>query len=180
MTIICAVYDADASKFWLGCNSGNLVGDTIIPKHGTKWLRFTNWAIAISAPGVAHDALEIERAKFPNQTEDVAQVTSFIRTSFTKHELGEINNGAKDYDVSILIAHTSGTFYNLDTRLAINSIPEGAMWAAGSGKEFALGADIALKTKGFSPQDRIETAVLAAIDLDSGCPGEPLIESFGK
>ena len=179
MTIICAIYDADAGKFWLGCNSGNLVGDTVMPEHGTKWLRFTNWAIAISGLGVAHDVLEIERSKFPNQTTDVSQVTSFIRTAFAKYEFGEIESGAKDYDISGLIAHSGGALYHVDRRLAVSRIPAGVMWACGSGMEFALGADIALKTKGFSAEERMETAVLTAVDLDSGCPGEPIVESFG-
>ena len=179
MTIICALYDNDAGKFWLGCNSGSLVGDTVIPEHRTKWLRYTNWAIAVAGRGVAHDALEMERAKFPNQTSEISQVTNFIRTAFAKYDIGEMSDGAKDFEVSGLIAHAGGGLYNVDTRLAVSRIPEGAMWACGSGMEFALGADAALKTKGFNAQDRMETAVLAAIDLDSGCPGEPIIESFG-
>ncbi len=179
MTIICATYDANAGKVWLGCDSGSLIGDMIAPEHRTKWLRFTGWALAFSGGGIAHDALETERAKFPNQTTDISQVTSFIRTAFAKYDLGETNNGAKEYNVSGLIAHSSGDLYNVDARLAVRRIPEGTMWACGSGMKFALGADIALKIKGFSPQERMETAVLTAIDLDSGCLGEPIVERFG-
>ena len=179
MTILCAVYDADARKFWLGCNSGGLVGDTILPEHGTKWLRFTKWAVAVSGLGIVRDLLEAERAKFPNQSSDISQVSNFIRTTFGKYEFGEMSEGAKDYDICGLIAHSEGTLHHLDRRLSASRIPQGAMWACGSGMEFALGADMALKTKGFSAQERIETAVLAAIDLDSGCPGEPIVESFG-
>ncbi|MGF1544623.1 MAG: hypothetical protein ACFB00_09015 [Parvularculaceae bacterium] len=179
MTIICAVYDPDAGKFWLGCNSGSLVGDTIIPEHRTKWLRFANWAIAFSGSGVADDALETERGKFPNQATDVHQVTAFIRASFERYDLGEKDDGAKDFGVSGLIAQTGGMLYDVDGRLSLGRIPEGTMWARGSGMDFALGADMAMKTKGFGPQERLETAVLTAIDLDSGCPGEPIVESFG-
>lgn len=179
MTIICALYDAAESKVWLGCNSASLVGETIVPDHRTKWLRFTNWAIAVSGRGVAHDVLEAERAKFPNQTSDIAQVMGFIRTAFGKYELGEMSDGAKDYDVCGLIAHTGGALYAFDTRLALSRIPEGTMWACGSGMDFALGADMAMKSKGYSAQERIETAILAAIDFDSGCPGEVIVESFG-
>ena len=179
MTIICAIYEAEARKFWLGSNSGTLIGDTITPEHRTKWLRFANWAVAISGRGIAHDALEMERAKFPNQSGDVAQVTAFTRPALAKFDIGEMDEGAKDYGVSGLIAHSGGALYSLDTRLAVSRIPEGAMWACGSGMEFALGADMALRTKNFPPRERIETAVFAAIDLDSGCPGEPIVESFG-
>lgn len=178
MTIICALYDGTERTFWLGCNSGSLVGDTILPEHRTKWLRFANWALAISGRGVAHDAVEAERGKFPNQTEDVAQVMSFIRTAFGKYDIGEMDGGAKDYDVSGLIVHSAGALYDFDNRLSVSRIPEGTMWARGSGMEFALGADLAMKNKGFGPQERLESAVLTAIDLDSGCPGEPIIENF--
>lgn len=179
MAIICAVYDAETSKTWLGCNSGSLTGDTIMPEHGTKWLRFTSWAIAFAGTGIARDLLEIERPKFPNQTTDIGQVASFIRTAFAKHEFGTIDDGARAYSITGLIAHSEGALYSLDRRLAISKIPDGAMWACGSGMAYALGADSGLKIKGFNTQERIETAVLAAIDLDSGCPGEPIVESLG-
>ncbi|MEL7487098.1 MAG: hypothetical protein AAGJ87_07785 [Pseudomonadota bacterium] len=179
MTIICAIYDADARTVLLGCNSGSLIGDTIVPEHRTKWLRMASWAIAVAGRGIANDVLEAERAKFPNQTNDIVQVTSFMRAAYAKYDIGEVDEGAKDYHLGGLIAHAGGALYSLDTRLSITAIPEGAMWACGSGMEFALGADAALKTKGFGAQDRMETALLAAIDLDSGCPGEPLIEKFG-
>ena len=180
MTIICAISDPAANKVWLGCNSGSLIGDVILPHHGTKWLRFTNWAVALSGAGVAHDILNLERAKFPNQTTDINQVITFIRASFAKNELGEAKEGSKFYDVSGLIAHSSGELYGFDNRLALSRIPDDTMWASGSGMEFALGADAALKNKGFPAEERIEIAVLTAIDLDCGCPGEPMIESLGK
>jgi len=179
MTIICALYDVEARKFWLGCNSGTLVGDTIMPEHRTKWIRFGNWALAIAGRGIAGDVLQAERAKFPNQSEEIVQVIGFVRTAFEKYDIGETADGAMDYSVSGLIAHTSGALYDFDTRLSVSPIPAGAMWARGSGMAFALGADMALKTKGFGPEERVETAILAAIDLDSGCPGEPIVESFG-
>lgn len=179
MAIVCAIFDASTKKFLLGCNSGRLVGDAIVPEHRTKWMRFTNWAIALSGLGVAGDVLEQERAKFPNTTSDVNQVMAFIRAAFGKFDIGEMSERSKDYDVSGLIAHTSGALYHFDPRLALARIPEGAMWACGSGMEFALGADMAMKSKGHSPQERIEMAVLAAIDFDSGCPGEPMVEKFG-
>ena len=179
MTIICAVYDADARKFLLGCNSGALLGEVVLPEHGTKWLRFANWAIALSGRGVARDAVDMERAKFPNQTSDISQIVSFLRAALLKFDLGETRDGAKDFDISALVAHSGGDLFHLDSRLAVSRIPRGVMWAEGSGMDYALGAEAALKTKGFSPQERLETAVLTAIDLDSGCPGEPIIETFG-
>ena len=179
MTIICAIYDADAGKFWLGCDSGNLIDNTVMPEHQTKWLRFANWAVALAGLGVAKDVLETERPKFPNQTTDIGQVTSFIRAAFTKYDLGEVKGGARDYGICGLIAHTDGALYSVDARLAVNHIPAGSLWACGSGMRFALGADSALKLKGFTPEDRIGTAVFSAIDLDSACTGEPMIEIFG-
>ncbi len=179
MTIICAINDANAGKVWLGCDSGCLIEDTIVPEHRTKWLRFTGWALAFAEGGIAHDALEAERAKFPNQSKDISQVTSFIRTAFAKYDLGETRNGAKEFNVSGLIAHSSGELYNIDARLAVSRIPEATMWACGSGMKYALGADAALKVKGFSPQERIETSVFTAIDFDRGCLGEPIVESLG-
>ncbi|MEL6507705.1 MAG: hypothetical protein AAFR29_08725 [Pseudomonadota bacterium] len=178
MTIVCALYDDDNRRFWLGCNSGSLVGKTILPEHQTKWLRFANWALALSGAGIAVNAVAAERAKFPNQTEDVNQVIAFLRAAFAKYDMGEMEGNAKDYDVSGLLVHNQGAFYDVDTRLSTSKIPTGALWARGSGMEYALGADMALKLKGFTPQERLETAVLTAIDLDSGCPGEPIVESF--
>ena len=178
MTVVCAVYDAEAAKFWLGSNSGRLAGETITPEHRSKWIKFASWAVAVTGKGGAADVLTAERAKFPNQTSDVAQVIAFIRAAFDKYEVGAATQGGKNYAVTGLIARSGGELYAFDEYLSVSRIPSEALWACGSGMKFALGADMALKLKGFTAQERIETAILSAIDLDSSSPGEPIVEAL--
>ena len=45
--------------------------------------------------------------------------------------------------------------------------------------DYALGADhVMAAQKSFTARERINNALKAAIALDIGCPGDPLIEAF--
>jgi ATP-dependent protease HslVU (ClpYQ) peptidase subunit len=155
-----------------------MIGSTLLPEDASKWSRFSSWAIATSGKGLAQDALESQRAKFPNQTDEVQQIVKWMAEAFEKAKLGEVDDGAKDYHMTALLVHSSGLVYDVDSALSVAKIPENTLWARGSGMEFALGADVSSRRAGFAADERMECALEAAISLDADCPGKPIIENF--
>ncbi len=178
MTILCALFDQRENCFWLGCNGSALVGQTRLPEKRSKWLRLADWAIAFTGSGIADMAIISERPKFPSHSEDVQQIISFLLTTFEKYNIGEKEEGHQDFNLSGLLVHKSGLLFDVDSRLSVSAIPQGTLWARGSGMDFALGADEVAKKWGISAEERIEFAVQAAIDLDAECPGDVMIENF--
>ena len=178
MTIICALYDSSQDQFWLGSNSGSLIGDTILPEHKSKWVRLADWALATTGRGPIPEIFVAERAKFPNQSDDVNQVLHFMRDALEKYQIGEKDDGFQDFGFSGLLVHRTGQYFEFDSKLAITAIPQDILWARGSGMDFALGADHAAKLGNFPPEKRVEFALDAAVALDSACPGEAIVERF--
>lgn len=178
MTVIAAIFDEAAGRFVLGSNSRSLIGRTVMAADRSKWFRDGDWAYGLTGGGIAGDAIAARRAKFPGDAEDIFAVTAFFRRCLGKLELGETEDGARDYDLSALVAHRSGRLWDVDGTLSVEEINRGAVWANGSGYRFALGAAQVLSAQGASPRAVVEGAIAAAIALDSSCPGEPIIEGF--
>ena len=178
MTVICAMYDEPAGRFVLGSNSRSLVGRTVMAADRSKWFTDGDWAYGLTGGGIAGDAIVARRAKFPGDAPDIFAVIAFFRRSLAKLELGETEEGARDYDLSALVAHRSGRLWDVDGNLSVEEINRGAVWANGSGYRFALGAAHVLAAGGADARGIVEGAVETAIALDSSCPGTPIIETF--
>ena len=177
MTVICAMRDEARGVTILGCNSRSLVGSVVLPADRSKWHVFGHWACGLTGAGVTTDAVLARRDRFPHDTDDAFAVATFIRKCLTKLELGEEEDGARDYDISGLLVHRSGRLFDMDANLSLEEMNEGAFWASGSGGRVALGASHALGPE-VGPEARVRRCVEAAIALDSGCPGTPMIETF--
>ncbi len=178
MTVICALYDDTKNTVYLGCNSGALIGDVHVPEHKSKWVRFDDWAIAFSGHSRLMGYLQLERSKFPISTDEPHRVISFIRETASKYNLGEMQEGYLSFGCATLLVHKNGTFLDLDHKMTPSEIPSGTLWARGSGMEFALGADDAVKMINYPAEQRIQYAVDAAIKLDSCCPGDTIIDKM--
>jgi hypothetical protein len=178
LTIICALSDKETGEVWLGCNDGMTIGETRLPSVMSKWLRFGDWALGVSGIGLAHNVLQMNAGKFPRRAQSPLDIILHIKTAFAEFDLGAKEEGdvALSYDVSCLLAHAGGRLWDMDFRLATDEVPAGTLWARGSGMDFALGADFALRQSGLAARDRIQNAVEAALFYDTGCPGSALVE----
>lgn len=175
MTILCAI-EQQSGPTLLGSNSRSLVGDTVLASDHSKWLRMGEWAVSFTGRGLLNDMVQTAAADFP-VTDSAVAVMAYLRSVFREAEIGKEDDGAMDFDTSGLLVRREGRIYDIDCRLSVEPINRGELWATGSGMEYALGASFAL------PEDtpgkaRIRRALEAAITLDSGCPGVPLIEEF--
>ncbi|WOI54573.1 hypothetical protein [Parvularcula sp. LCG005] len=178
MTIICAYRDTAAGKTWLGSNSRGLVGDTVLPGDVSKWTIFGDWAFAFSGKGLVTDVILGLEAEFPKTDKNVHAVVALIRKALRDMEIGKEDDGAMDFQTHGLLVHRSGKIYDIDGHLSVAPINEDTLWACGSGMDYALGASHALTAQSISPRDVLKSSIEAAIALDSGCPGTPIIEEF--
>lgn len=181
MTIICAIHDTISKETWLGCNDRATIGDTPAPGQASKWLTYGDWAIGISGDeSVYEQYLQISEEKFPSDASSVLDVFEFLRTTYEHYSLGQQkgNDTSNSYGVDGILVHASGRIWDFDNNLALSEVPAGRLWGCGSGVDYALGADYVMGLNGFTAQERVANAVKAAIALDIGCPGDPMIERF--
>lgn len=181
MTIICAIYDDVENNIWLGCNDRATIGDSPAPASESKWLKFGDWAVGISGDeSVYEQYLQLSAEKFPARTENVLDVFDFLRATYDGYNLGNQRDGntSLSYGVDGILVHASGGVWDFDNHLALSEVPAGRLWGCGSGVDYALGADHIMRMGRFSAYERILNAVSAAIALDIGCPGAPIIERF--
>lgn len=180
MTIICALHDAASNEVWLGSNSQHTLGDIVSPGPSDPWMQFGDWVIALSGEAVHTDILEIEAERFPAHESHPTHFIRFLKQTYQDYEIGrkEDNWASNSYEVWGLIVHRDGRIWDIDSHLALSTIPSGHLWARGSGMEYALGADYALNDQNADARIRVEQAVAAAIHYDINCPGSVQIKKF--
>lgn len=168
------------NEIWLGCNDRATIGDTPSPDAASKWLKFGDWAIGLSGDESVYEQYLLTAAEeFPTTSADVLDVFKFLKSTYRDANLGQQKGSdtSDSYGVDGILVHASGKIWDFDNHLALSTVPPNRLWGCGSGVDYALGADFAARDAK-SPKERIEIAIRAAISLDIGCPGKPLIECF--
>ena len=183
MTIICALHDPKENVVWLGCNDRATIGDTPAPASENKWLKFGSWAVGLTCNECVYKQyLQLSADKFPETAENVLEVFDFLRSRYKKYNLGQQkgNDTSTSYGAEGIIVRDNGEIWDFDSHLALSKVPSGRLWGGGSGIDYALGADHIMQGDNAPAQTRIQRAVEAAIALDIGCPGEPIVERFSR
>jgi hypothetical protein len=171
MTILTAL--AANGTVWFGYNDGHTIGDTPLPGSDCPWLKLGPWSLGVSGTSSAFSILNHHRGDFDSQSDDVEEVVFKIRTILLGYGMG----GKADDEVELrfgiwcILIHLNGGIWDVDDALAFSRIPEDTLWARGSGSDYALGAEHALKALNSPPEMRIRLAVEAAIALDLFCCG---------
>lgn len=181
MTTICALCDAKTQEVWLGCNDGVSVRDTSIPgAKKIKWLQFGKWALAMAGSGVPFDILELNREHFPVDEEHPLAIVQYLKAVFDEFEVGrrEDDDPATSYPITSLLAHCDGRIWDMDLYLVLDEVPPGTLWAHGTGREFALGADYPLASNNATAENRVRNSVEAAISYDIYSPGQAFVKKL--
>lgn len=179
MTILTAI--SDGKSIWLGSNYRAVISDTPLPGPHDPWLQKGNWAVGICGASVQLDILMMNAPIFEKISNDPYELADKIRDIFVAKNYFERGNGPHpDFGIYCILAHLSGQIWDLDESMALSPIPNDTIWARGSGMDYALGADYALRTfeKNISLEKRITLATKAAIHNDVYCPGEAHIFKF--
>ena len=171
MTIITAL--SDGETLWLGENTAVTVGDAILIDGTSKWISFGDWLLGAAGDSVQIDILRLNSDDLSKPDMDALIIAQAIRDIFKDHDIAakDEEEATSRYGISCILAHQDGCIYDLDPSLAISPIPAGKLWASGSGRDYALGADAALQGLNLSLKDRMDRATNAAITCDVNCPG---------
>ncbi|WP_306252362.1 hypothetical protein [Parvularcula sp. IMCC14364] len=179
MTIITALCESD--KIWLGENTAVTVGDAILVDGTSKWSAFGDWYLGGAGDSVQIDILRLNSDDLSKPDMDARKIAQTIRDIFKEHDIAakDEEDASARYGISCILAHKNGRVFDLDPSLAISPIPEGKLWASGSGRDYALGADAALQGLSLSAEERMNRATNAAIACDVNCPGEARVFLLG-
>ena len=159
-------------------------GTAIYPALAKKWVFNTVGALGIAGHGymasLAHRHLAV-RLGAP-----VDEIAEGLRALQKEYEFNDDKDrGPKAYGQSFIYVTQDG-IWDIDATTSSLEMPEGKLWARGSGSDYALGTDFAIQRRldeGTSNSDvnpiwptptyRVEMALQAACEFDAGC-GAPL------
>lgn len=183
MTVICALH-VDGTT-WLGADSRMVMGDGVFPGKIDKWVVHGRHAIATAGSILG---LELIRAAGPDLLSGVASAHDvgmrcrdlFRGEDFSAEDMRGAG-GPKSYRQTLIYA-TLDEVWDIDGTGCATKVESGRLWARGSGMDYALGADYALRwtqSAAISPKQRIMVAIGAAIEHDVGCGGTIFVQQLG-
>ncbi|GAA4021230.1 hypothetical protein GCM10022280_22240 [Sphingomonas swuensis] len=171
VTILAALAVKNTVHF--GYNDGHTVGDTPMPGEGYPWVWLGPWLLGVSGSSAAFAILCQHRERFADGCESIEALVLRIRLVLSESGIGQKDDDEVEFRFGVwcLLLHPRGEVWDLDDALAYSRIPEDTLWARGSGSDYALGAEHALKSFQVLAPERVRAAVEAAIALDLYCCG---------
>jgi len=178
MTIITAI--SSGGTVFYGYNDGHTLGDSPLPGEGCPWIRLGNWALGVSGSTAIFNILSHYAPDFSEHQASAADIVFKMRSLFIEYGLGK--RGSDDvedhYGIWCILVNVNGEIWDVDEALAYSRIPEGTLWARGSGTDYALGAAFVLAEQNVAPEARIITAIDAAIAHDLFCGGKSQVRTL--
>lgn len=176
MTVIVAL--RQHGETWIGADG--LVsasnGDRY-PGSVRKWNLGSDGRYAIASAG--HSVTRTALAKIF----DVTAILSGLELSGVLRAIMKENDLEKDHDKrwpNEFIAVMPEGVFDVSSDLSVHPIPDGTLWARGSGENYAIGAGYALgKFQAVSSEQRVIEAVNAACEFNKGCGGQHFIHRLG-
>ena len=183
MTIICAL--RVGGQTWIGSDTRVMGGTAIYPAPIQKWVVNASGALGVAGQGYMLSLVRLHLATRIGAPVD--EIADGLRALQKEYEFNDDKDrGPKAYGQSFIYATEAG-IWDIDSASASLEMPEGKLWARGSGSDYALGTDFAIRRRleeaGTSDSDvnpiwpmaeyRVETALQAACEFDAGC-GAPL------
>lgn len=166
MTVIAAIKAGKST--WIG-------SDTLAVNNGTKfctgpkWRIANGWAVGAAGDLRTHNLIAVYLGDLTGGLVGAFDFTQRMRGLLERDGYNtDKEEGPAAWGQQIILAHKGGV-WSIGTCFSIVEIPEGELWADGSGRAYALGAGHV--AKGTSKQ-RIASAIEAAMRYDSGCGGE--------
>lgn len=184
MTVIAALHDDVSGQTWVGADSRMTMGDGLFPGRIDKWVVHGRHAVATAG---SIFGLNLLRAAGPDLfgVGSAHELGLKVRDIFRGEDFESENmggaGGPKSFRQTMIYA-TPEAVFDIDGAGCATKVESGRLWARGSGMDYALGADHALRwtqSAAISPKQRIMVAIAAAIEHDTGCGGPIFVEQLG-
>jgi ATP-dependent protease HslVU (ClpYQ) peptidase subunit len=176
VTIICAKHDPDRKETWIGADTRVTARTFIYPERIEKWIPVGPWRVGTAGSGrfnhiVRRDADRLSEHATPVSLCDALR--KLVQDDGWKANPDEA--GSLYYpNVSIILASPGGAWILSGGFSITDQAPSDRFLAAGNGDEFAFGAAYALR--GCPANVIVRAAVEAAIEYDSACGGDIIVE----
>lgn len=179
MTIICALH-VDGGT-WVGADHQVTASGVIIPTRAKKWVMSQDLQRAVGVCGDARSLVVLGSANIFAGGSPIEVATSIREILRADGHVGKADDdrGPLRYGNSFIYADPTGV-WDIDPEFAVWRVEDERLWARGSGMDYALGADYAMRhVAKAAPQSRLMIAVNAAIENDVGCGGPVFVERLG-
>jgi hypothetical protein len=145
MTIIAAL--VQDRKIYYGYNDGAELGGTPIFAVDCPWLSFGQWLIGLTGASVVQRILSHHKKELSVDCESPISFCSLVAEILDENSVGTNIEGdfGLNYGVWGILINNNGLMWDLSSCLTPTTIPEGFIWARGSGSDYALGAGFSIE-----------------------------------
>ena len=174
MSILCALH-IPRKGTWIGADSRVTGGLAIYPMPMRKIVRVGGRALLISGNGAMVTLANRHRTRLLAKDDPDAVAMALVALQSRENFRPEADGaGPLSFKQAFIYATPRGV-WDIDVSGSWLSVEAGTLWARGSGSDYALGYDFALRQRNTPPpRDRIHDALHAAAMYDAGC-GEPFV-----
>lgn len=169
MTIICAIHND--GQTWIGGDSLATTGGIRMPSVIEKWVISGRVAIGVSGD-IRTLGLVRRLTKLPLNALKIAEIMR--KAVISDGYINSSKGGASCYELSCIIALPDGV-WDVDAAFDACRITDDCLWARGSGRDFALGADFCTGST-IGPELRVQNALGAAIYYDTSCGNDLFVK----
>jgi len=170
MSVIIALYCDRTGETWMACDTlmtmGNLKGNIETKVHhcGPWWIGSVGQA--------RNDSVIRLRAEVLSEAKDIEALAVGLREYLIEDGYrSETKEGARLYGDSEFLVCRPGRIWSICNAFSCDEIIDPQLWAAGTGRELAIGAASVLTE--LAPDERVLAAVWAAISFSPTCGGKP-------
>ena len=182
MTVIAA--QCLNEEILLGYSDGAELGGTPVAGTSIPWIFFGAWALGITGVSAAQRVLSYELKSKVDDGFQVDDVINCINGILVDNYFGSKDDGENvmSFGIYSILVNKDGRVWDVGGCLTFTQIPEGAVWAQGSGADYVIGADHALRkhSVNLSDNDRLIACLEAAIANDLYCIGNPVVRSWSR
>ena len=181
MTVVAAI--SNNGILTLGHSNGSELGGTPVVGGFSPWIQFADWALGITGESSVQRLLEFELRNGDLDLSSPEHVISSILRILNENQVGSKSDDdyVTTYGIySILVNVREKCVWDVSGCLSLTRIPDGKIWAQGSGADYVIGANHALVRVGTSLSDAemMELCIDAAVTNDVHCIGAPVVTTF--
>ncbi len=172
MTIIAAIYDFKTQTAWYGSDTAAVNGGYQYI-CGPKFSKCGDWMVGVAGDARLETLIRLHASAIGDSESPMVLADKIRRRALDDEFKPGEETGAKYFPGSSLVIVGKGAVHVVCSAFSVDKIQPDSLCAEGSGRDYALGADYAVRDR--PAPKRLKIALEAAITLNSACGGEAWI-----